>query len=86
MPWGASRTGGADAESQLGRERLGAASNCAQPRVVQPDLYSRNYFVPGVVANIIMMVTLMLTALAIVREKEIGTMEQLMVTRCARWS
>ncbi len=45
-----------------------------------PDLYSRNYFVPGVVANIIMMVTLMLTALAIVREKEIGTMEQLMVT------
>ena len=32
------------------------------------------------VANIIMMVTLMLTALAIVREKEIGTMEQLMVT------
>ena len=45
-----------------------------------PDLYSRNYFVPGVIANIIMMVTLMLTALAIVREKEIGTMEQLMVT------
>jgi ABC-2 type transport system permease protein len=45
-----------------------------------PDLYSRNYFVPGVIANIIMIVTLMLTALAIVREKEIGTMEQLMVT------
>ena len=45
-----------------------------------PDLLSRNYFVPGVIANIIMMVTLMLTALAIVREKEIGTMEQLMVT------
>jgi len=45
-----------------------------------PDLHSRNYFVPGVVANIIFMVTLMLTAMAIVREKEIGTMEQLMVT------
>ena len=45
-----------------------------------PDLYSRNYFVPGVIANIIMMVTLMLTAMAIVREKEIGTLEQLMVT------
>ena len=45
-----------------------------------PDLKSRNYFVPGVIANIIMLVTLMLTALAIVREKEIGTMEQLMVT------
>jgi ABC-2 type transport system permease protein len=45
-----------------------------------PDLRSRNYFIPGVVANIIMTVTLMLTALGIVREKEIGTMEQLMVT------
>jgi len=45
-----------------------------------PDLHSRNYFVPGVVVNIITLVTLMLTAMAIVREKEIGTMEQLMVT------
>ena len=45
-----------------------------------PDLRSRNYFVPGMVVNIIMLVTLMLTAMAIVREKEIGTMEQLMVT------
>jgi len=70
----------------LARSPTGAL-NAATPRVTarsrvwfNPDLYSRNYFVPGVVANIIMMVTLMLTALAIVREKEIGTMEQLMVT------
>ena len=65
----------------------GSAVNASVPQVTarsrvwfNPDLYSRNYFVPGVVANIIMMVTLMLTSLAIVREKEIGTMEQLMVT------
>ncbi len=45
-----------------------------------PDLRSRNYFVPGIVANIIALVTMMLTSMAIVREKEIGTMEQLMVT------
>ncbi len=45
-----------------------------------PDLRSRNYYVPGVLVNIVMIVTFMLTALAIVREKEIGTMEQLMVT------
>jgi ABC-2 type transport system permease protein len=45
-----------------------------------PDLRSRNYFIPGVVVNIITLVTLSLTAMAIVREKEIGTMEQLMVT------
>ncbi len=53
----------------------------ARTRVMfNPDLRSRNYFVPGVIVNILMMVTLMLTALAIVREKELGTMEQLMVT------
>ena len=45
-----------------------------------PDLRSRNYFIPGVIVNIITLVTLSLTAMAIVREKEIGTMEQLMVT------
>jgi ABC-2 type transport system permease protein len=44
------------------------------------DLKSQNYFVPGVVVNIIALVTMMLTSMAIVREKEIGTMEQLMVT------
>ncbi len=45
-----------------------------------PDLRSRNYYVPGVVVNLIMVVTVMLTSMAIVREKEMGTMEQLMVT------
>jgi len=45
-----------------------------------PDLRSRNYFIPGVIVNIITLVTLSLTAMAIVREKEIGTMEQLLVT------
>ncbi|OGV96583.1 MAG: ABC transporter permease [Nitrospinae bacterium RIFCSPLOWO2_02_FULL_39_110] len=45
-----------------------------------PELLSQDYFVPGIVVNIITMVTIMLTAMAIVREKEIGTMEQLMVT------
>jgi ABC-2 type transport system permease protein len=45
-----------------------------------PDLKSRVYFVPGVIVNIIALVTIMLTALSIVREREIGTMEQLMVT------
>jgi ABC-2 type transport system permease protein len=65
----------------------GALAGMAAPEVTarsrvwfNPDLHSRNYFVPGVIANIIMIVTLMLTALSIVREKEIGTMEQLMVT------
>ncbi len=53
----------------------------AQSRVwFNPDLRSRVYFVPGVIVNIIALVTIMLTAMSVVREKEIGTMEQLMVT------
>jgi ABC-2 type transport system permease protein len=44
------------------------------------NLESRNYFVPGVMAMLILITTLMLTSMAIVREKEIGTMEQIMVT------
>jgi ABC-2 type transport system permease protein len=53
----------------------------AETRVwFNPDLRSRVYFVPGVIVNIIALVTIMLTAMSIVREKELGTMEQLMVT------
>lgn len=44
------------------------------------DLRSQDYFVPGVVVNILGLVTVMLTAMAVVREKEIGTLEQLVVT------
>lgn len=45
-----------------------------------PELQSQDYFIPGVVVNIIGIVTVMLTALAIVRERELGTLEQLIVT------
>jgi ABC-2 type transport system permease protein len=70
------RTMATNAPASLGIPRIDA-----RDRVwFNPDLRSRNYFVPGVVVNIITLVTLMLTAMAIVREKEIGTMEQLMVT------
>jgi ABC-2 type transport system permease protein len=44
------------------------------------NLESRNFFVPGVMAIVAMLVTLMLTSMAVVREKEIGTMEQIIVT------
>jgi ABC-2 type transport system permease protein len=69
--------------AQLQGERSAAALPALEARSrvwFNPDLRSRNYFVPGVVVNIIALVTLILTAMAIVREKEIGTMEQLMVT------
>ena len=45
-----------------------------------PELKSRNYNIPGVIAMIIQITCLMLTSMAVVREREVGTMEQLMVT------
>lgn len=45
-----------------------------------PNLKTNYYNVPGVMAILIMLVCLMLTAMAIVREREIGTIEQIMVT------
>ncbi len=44
------------------------------------DLESRNFYVPGIIATLVMLVSLMLTSMAIVREKEVGTIEQIMVT------
>ena len=45
-----------------------------------PDLESRVYNVPAVMGTIVMLMSLMLTSLAVVREREIGTLEQLMVS------
>ncbi len=49
-----------------------------------PNLESRNFYVPGVIALIVMLITLMLTSIAVVREKEMGTIEQIMVTPITR--
>jgi len=45
-----------------------------------PNSYSQHFFVPGIVAFVVMLMSLLLTSIAIIREKEAGTMEQLMVT------
>ena len=45
-----------------------------------PNLESQHFFVPGIVAFLIMLISLLLTSIAIIREKEAGTMEQLVVT------
>jgi len=52
-----------------------------RPKVLyNPDLVSRNFMVPAVLAMILMIMTMMLTSMALVRETELGTMEQLLVT------
>ena len=45
-----------------------------------PSLTSRNFMVPGVLVLILLITTTNLTAMAIVKEKEVGTLEQIMVT------
>jgi ABC-2 type transport system permease protein len=46
---------------------------------------SRWYFVPGVIGNLMLIMVMNLTAFAVVREREIGTLEQIMVTPIRRW-
>jgi len=45
-----------------------------------PELKSRNFMVPGVLGLLLMVMTMVLTSLAIVKEKELGTLEQIVVT------
>lgn len=66
--------------NQLGLGRL-ELPVVLQDRVwFNPERRSAVSFVPGVVAMVVMLVSLQLTALAVVREKEIGTLEQLLVS------
>ena len=56
-----------------------------RPRLLyNPDLESSHFFVPGLIGIILQLVTLFLTSFAIVRERELGTLEQLFVTPVSR--
>ncbi|MGA9116202.1 MAG: ABC transporter permease [Bacteroidota bacterium] len=80
----AAQVSGAYAEELL-REALPGSARAGriipQPRIwFNPDLRSSHFMVPGVVALVLLIITMTLTSLAIVKEKEKGTLEQLMVT------
>jgi ABC-2 type transport system permease protein len=67
--------------SRHGAGRLKPAAVYPQIRVwYNPALRSRNFMVPAVLAIVLLMMTMSFTSLAVVREKETGTMEQLDVT------
>jgi ABC transporter DrrB family efflux protein len=56
-----------------------------RPRLLyNPSLESAHFFVPGLIGIILQLVTLFLTSFAIVRERELGTLEQLFVTPVGR--
>ncbi len=68
-------------ESRLPVAALPKAPVEMRPRVwFNPDLNSRNYIVPGLIAVILMVIAAMLTSLTVAREWEQGTMEQLIST------
>lgn len=50
-----------------------------------PQLQSKDFMVPGVLALLLLVVTANLSSMAIVRERELGTLEQLNVTPLGRW-
>ncbi len=50
-----------------------------------PNLDGKWFFIPGIIGTLMMMMIVNLTAFAIVREREVGTLEQIMVTPIRPW-
>lgn len=66
------------------RGRLAIPVETRSRMLFNPNLESPRFFVPGLVGIILQLVTLFLTSFAIVRERELGTLEQLLVTPISR--
>jgi ABC-2 type transport system permease protein len=76
------------AASALARPGTRAPSSPIDARIrvwFNPQLESRYFMIPGVLALILLVVTANLASMAIVRERELGTLEQLNVTPLRRW-
>ena len=74
------------------QELIGAAAPGVAPPIdarirvwYNPRLESRFFMIPGVLALVLLVVTANLASMAVVREKELGTLEQLNVTPLRRW-
>lgn len=72
-------------------ERQSPAAAQGLPEIVvekrpwyNPDMSSQWFFVPGVIGSLVLVIVVTLTAFAVVREREIGTLEQVMVTPIRR--
>jgi ABC-2 type transport system permease protein len=78
--------------AELGAELMSAAGGPSTGRVVvaprvwyNPDLKSRWFYLPAILALVLMLVTMILPSMAVVREKEVGTLEQLIVSPIRPW-
>lgn len=85
-------TGNFSKEYRLGSlQRTSPFSIAQMPEIVldrrpwfNADMSSQWFFVPGVIGNLVLVIVMTLTAFAVVREREIGTLEQIMVTPIRR--
>jgi len=75
---------------QILRDNAMARAGARPPVVLEerawynPNLDDRDYFVPGIIANVVLIATMILTAMSVVRERELGTLERLRVTPLAK--
>lgn len=68
------------------RDNGGGGIVVSQPRVwYNPNLKSSVYMVPGVICLILLITTLLLTSMAVTKEREMGTLEQLIVSPIKPW-
>jgi ABC-2 type transport system permease protein len=78
---------------ELAGKRLVSAGQDVPARAIEarirvwfnPQLESRDFMIPGIVALLLLVITTNLSSMAVVREKELGTLEQLNVTPVTRW-
>jgi ABC-2 type transport system permease protein len=83
----------AEYNEELARDRLLASGQTSPVRAIEarirvwfnPQLESRDFMIPGIVALLLLVITTNLSSMAVVREKELGTLEQLNVTPVTRW-
>jgi ABC-2 type transport system permease protein len=95
LGYAASLIGGYAQEAGVGRAehlvaplRQSASGGRIEPRIrvwFNPRLESRHFMIPGVVALLLLMITTNLSSMGIVRERELGTLEQLNVTPLSRF-
>lgn len=70
-----------ETKEKMGMKTPLSGSIIPEPRVwYNPEMKSRIFMVPGILGLVLMISTISLMSMAIVREREIGTMEQLIVT------
>ena len=88
---GAAQLVGQRINLEIVQSRVGAATTIGQAVDVRvrplynPALKSSVFIVPGIIGMILSNILIIITALAVVRERETGTLEQLIVTPLAKW-